>query len=88
MLGIAQSRIATLDIFVGLWTVACVYLALRYVQDGHRWYWLLLCGLAGGLAAGTKWSGGLALLVALVLVALFRRRRPVESAEAGTTMTQ
>ena len=48
-LGIVQSRIATLDIFVALWAVLCGYLALRYVQTGHRLRWLFLCGLAGGL---------------------------------------
>jgi dolichyl-phosphate-mannose-protein mannosyltransferase len=73
-LGLAQSRIATLDIFVGLWTVLCVYLTLRYVQDGHRARWLWLAGLAGGMAAGTKWSGALACIAALGLIVLFRRR--------------
>ena len=77
-LGIAQSRIGTLDIFIAVFTVACIYLILRYVQDGHRWYWLVLSGLAGGLAFGTKWSGAFACLVALVLVFLFRVRRPHE----------
>ena len=76
LLGIAQSRIATLDIFVALWTAVCVLLALKYVQDGHRLRWLALCGLAGGLAVGTKWSGALALLAAGVLLLLFRRRAP------------
>jgi dolichyl-phosphate-mannose-protein mannosyltransferase len=76
MLGIAQSRIGTLDIFIAVFTVACIYLTLRYVQDGHRWYWLVLAGLAGGLAFGTKWSGAFACLVALVLVFIFRTREP------------
>ena len=59
-LGIVQSRIATLDIFIAFWSVLCIYLALRYVQSGHRLRWLVLCGVAGGLALGTKWSGGFA----------------------------
>jgi dolichyl-phosphate-mannose-protein mannosyltransferase len=79
-LGIAQSRIGTLDIFIAVFTVACIYLILRYVQDGHRWYWLVLAGLAGGLAFGTKWSGAFACFVALVLVLLFRVREPREEA--------
>ena len=37
-----QSRIATLDMFIAVWTVLCVLLALRYVQDGWRTRWLLL----------------------------------------------
>ena len=69
-LGIAQSRIATLDVFVATWTVLCIYLALRYVQDGRRRVWLLLSALAGGMAVGTKWSGALALLVVGVILLL------------------
>ena len=73
-LGIVQSRIATLDVFVALWTALCTYLALRYVQTGHRTAWLVLCGLAGGIALGTKWSGLYALLAAAAILLLFRRR--------------
>jgi dolichyl-phosphate-mannose--protein O-mannosyl transferase len=68
-LGIAQSRIATLDIFIALWTVVCILMALRYIQEGRRLRWLLLCGLAGGFATATKWSGVLALLAAGLLIA-------------------
>jgi dolichyl-phosphate-mannose--protein O-mannosyl transferase len=73
-LGIVQSRIATLDIFVAFWSVLCVYLALRYVQTGHRLRWLFLCGLAGGLGLGTKWSGAFALAAAAAIMLLYRRR--------------
>ena len=73
-MGIVQSRIATLDVFVALWSVLCIYLALRYVQTGHRLRWLLLCGVAGGLAFGTKWSGAFAILAAAAIVLLYRRR--------------
>jgi dolichyl-phosphate-mannose--protein O-mannosyl transferase len=82
-LGIVQSRIATLDIFVGLWSVLCIYLALRYVQTGHRLRWLFLCGLAGGLALGTKWSGAFAVVAAAAVMLLYRRRswrQPVATA--------
>jgi dolichyl-phosphate-mannose-protein mannosyltransferase len=69
-LGIAQSRIATLDVFVGAWTVLCILLALRYAQDGRRKRWLVLCAAAGGMAVATKWSGGLALVAAAVVILL------------------
>ena len=69
-LGIAQSRIATLDVFVGVWTVLCIYLGLRYVQDGHKRRMLVLSALAGGMALGTKWSGGLAVVVVAVILVL------------------
>jgi len=70
LLGIAQSRIATLDVFIALWTAVCILCALRYVQDGRRTSWLLLCGLAGGLALATKWSGLLALAAAAGVLVL------------------
>jgi dolichyl-phosphate-mannose--protein O-mannosyl transferase len=70
LLGIAQSRIATLDVFVAAWTLLCILLALRFIQDGRRARWLVLCGLAGGLAVATKWSGVLALLAAGALIVL------------------
>jgi dolichyl-phosphate-mannose-protein mannosyltransferase len=73
-LGIVQSRIATLDVFVALWSVLCIYLALRYVQTGHRLSWLFLCGIAGGLAFGTKWSGAFAIVAAAAIMLLYRRR--------------
>jgi dolichyl-phosphate-mannose-protein mannosyltransferase len=75
-LGIAQSRIATLDIFVGLFSVLTIYLALRYVQSGARFIWLALAGFAGGLAFGTKWSGAFACLASLVLILVLWRSRP------------
>jgi dolichyl-phosphate-mannose-protein mannosyltransferase len=84
-LGITQSRIATLDIFVAVWTVLCILLVLRYVQDGWRPRWLLLCGLAGGMASATKWSGGLAILAALLIIAvswLLQRRAAAKAEEA------
>ncbi len=70
LLGIAQSRIATLDVFVAAWTALGVLFALRYVQEGRHTRWLVLSGLAGGLAVATKWSGALALVAAVVIVVL------------------
>ncbi len=75
LLGIAQSRIGTLDIFVALWTVLTIYLTLRAVQSSRRALWLALAGVSAGLALGTKWSGGLAILVALVLLVVLPRPR-------------
>ncbi len=89
-LGITQSRVAMLDIFVAAWTVLCIYLALRYVQDGHKLLWLVLCGLAGGLALATKWSGVLALLAAGLIVAggwLVRRSAAPELEQVPGTVS-
>jgi len=90
-LGITQSRIATLDIFIAMWTVLCILFALRYVQDGWRVRWLLACGVAGGMATATKWAGALAIIAALLMIAVSwyaqrRASRPSEGeedAEAG-----
>ena len=84
-LGIAQSRIATLDVFVAAWTVLCILLALKYVQDGRRLLWLVLCGVAGGLALATKWSGALALLAAgLIVFGSWLHRHGDDAAEEET----
>jgi len=82
---IAESRIGVLDPFVALWSAACIYCALRYVQSGRPARWLALTGLAGGLAVASKWSGALALLAAVAIVALdaWRRRREAATAGAG-----
>jgi dolichyl-phosphate-mannose-protein mannosyltransferase len=72
---VAQSRIAMLDVFLGLWTVASVYLALRYAQCGRAWPWLWLCGLAVGAALATKWSGALTLLAVLMVITLGSHQR-------------
>ncbi|HQH21344.1 MAG TPA: phospholipid carrier-dependent glycosyltransferase, partial [Thermoleophilia bacterium] len=84
-LGIAQSRIATLDVFVAFWTVLCVLLALRYVQEGWRPAWLFAAGAAGGMAVGTKWSGALALVAAALVVAAawVVQRRAARTREAA-----
>jgi dolichyl-phosphate-mannose-protein mannosyltransferase len=74
---IAQSRVGMLDGFVALWTVACVYCALRAARAPRSGRWLVLCGMAGGLAASTKWSGAFAILAAFAVLLLWRRRRHV-----------
>ena len=72
---IIQSRLAMLDIFVALGSVTCVYLAIRAVQAprAHFAAWVTMCGLAGGAATACKWSGGLAVVAALLILALDRR---------------
>ena len=67
-LGMTQSRIATLDVFVAAWSVLCVYLALRYVQSDRPLWLLFACGGAGGVALATKWSGVLALVAAALIL--------------------
>jgi dolichyl-phosphate-mannose--protein O-mannosyl transferase len=88
-LGITQSRIATLDIFIAVWTVVCILFVLRYVQDGWRTRWLFASGAAGGMAVATKWSGGLAIIGALFIILIawvaqrLAARRDAEEQEAS-----
>jgi dolichyl-phosphate-mannose--protein O-mannosyl transferase len=71
---IVQSRVAMLDGFVALWTLLCVYCALRAARARQGKLWLILCGVVGGLAVSSKWSGALALVAALAVLILWRRR--------------
>ena len=85
---IVESRLGVLDPFVALWSAACIYCALRYVQSGRPTRWLAACGAGGGLALASKWSGVLALAAAVAIIvvdrALERRReRAVEASGAG-----
>lgn len=50
------SRISTIDVIVALFVVAMFYYMYGFIQTQNRWY-LLLCGLASGLAVATKWTG-------------------------------
>jgi dolichyl-phosphate-mannose--protein O-mannosyl transferase len=72
---VVESRLAVLDAFVALGTAACIYCALRAAAPGdHFARWTVLCGLAAGVAVGSKWSGALAVLAAFVVYGLAARR--------------
>jgi dolichyl-phosphate-mannose-protein mannosyltransferase len=71
---IVESRLAVLDAFVALGSAACVYCALRATSSPSFARWTVLCGLAGGAAVASKWSGALAIFAALVILALCARR--------------
>ena len=72
---IAQSRVAMLDVFVALWSIVCMYCAVRGARAPRPRLWLLLGGVSGGLAVASKWSGLFAILAALAVILLWRRRR-------------
>lgn len=81
---IVESRVGVLDPFVALWSTVCIYCALRYVQSGRPTRWLVACGAAGGLALASKWSGLLALVAAVAIVAIdWARERRRARAAAG-----
>jgi dolichyl-phosphate-mannose-protein mannosyltransferase len=85
---IVQSRVGMLDMFVVLWSTLCIYFALRAARSrsGGAW-WLVLCGVAGGLAAASKWSGALALVAAAAVFVLWRRRKGVHALWVGLALT-
>ena len=67
-LAITMSRIAMLDVFLMLFVATAVWMLLLGHDRGEP-RWRLLAGVAFGCAVATKWSGVLALGVAVVLVA-------------------
>jgi dolichyl-phosphate-mannose--protein O-mannosyl transferase len=71
---IVEARLAVLDTFVALGSAACIYCALRATSSPHFARWAVLCGLAGGAAVASKWSGALAVVAALVILLLSARR--------------
>jgi len=71
---IVEARLAMLDTFVALGSAACIYCALRATSSPHFARWTVLCGLAGGAAVASKWSGALAIIAALVILGLYARR--------------
>jgi dolichyl-phosphate-mannose--protein O-mannosyl transferase len=72
-----HSRLAVLDVYVAVFTVSSVFLALRYVQSGFCIWWLVACGATVGAAVASKWSGLLAAAAVMVVVLppLVRRGR-------------
>ena len=75
-LAFVQSRVAMLDVFVTMFSVATVLFAVYDLDAAprDRWParpWRVLTGLAGGAAIACKWSGVLALLAAALLVIIW-----------------
>ncbi|MDP9388749.1 MAG: phospholipid carrier-dependent glycosyltransferase [Actinomycetota bacterium] len=75
-LALTMSRIAMLDVFVGLFVVTGFWLVLIALdRRAEAWRWLALAGVSFGLAVATKWSGVLALVAALILVVAWELAR-------------
>lgn len=68
-LALTMSRIAMLDVFVGLFVATGFWLVLVALDNSANTFrWLALAGVCFGLAVATKWSGALALAAALTVV--------------------
>lgn len=78
-LSFVQSRVGMLDVFVTMFSVAtvlfCVYDLDAAPREGRvSRPWRVLVGLAGGAAIACKWSGGLALVAAVLLELIWAAR--------------
>jgi hypothetical protein len=65
-LAVANSQYLTTDVPTAALAVLALWLSLRGLTGGRRW--LLAAGFAAGLAASTKYNGGLVVIVPLVVL--------------------
>ncbi|MHB8635028.1 MAG: glycosyltransferase family 39 protein [Fimbriimonadaceae bacterium] len=83
---VVHSRFATVDVFATLFVALAALYALRLLVDADP-PWMrcaVLAGICAGLSAGTKYTGGLALLMPLAAIGLRRPPRGVALAGAAT----
>jgi dolichyl-phosphate-mannose--protein O-mannosyl transferase len=71
----AQSRMATVDVFVLLFTLLAFWFALEHAASDWRWPWLLASGVALGAGLACKWSANWPALGVAVLAAAAELRR-------------
>ena len=71
----AQSRMATVDVFVLLFTLVAFWCVLEHAKSDRRWPWLIAAGAALGAGLGCKWSAAFPALGVAVLAAAAELRR-------------
>jgi len=73
---IVQSRLASADIFVALFTTAALASFAQWQMKNWRWG-LPLAGVLSGLAMASKWSGGLIILAIffLLVIEFFQKQK-------------
>lgn len=75
-LRIAQSRMATVDVFVLLFCLLAFWFVLEHGRSAaRRWSWLLASGVALGAALGCKWNAAWPAIGVAVLFAAAELRR-------------
>jgi len=75
-LRIAQSRMATVDVFVLLFSLLAFWFVLEHGRGtARRWAWLLAAGVALGAALGCKWNAAWPAIGVTVLFATAELRR-------------
>jgi hypothetical protein len=65
-IAVSNSQYLTTDVPVAALVALTLWLSLRGLEGGRRW--LLAAGFAAGLAASTKYNGGLVVIVPLVVL--------------------
>jgi dolichyl-phosphate-mannose-protein mannosyltransferase len=75
----AQSRMATVDVFVLLFTLLAFWFALEHERGTHPWPWLLAAGAALGAGLACKWSAAYPAIGVVVLFAGAEIRRAREA---------
>lgn len=76
----AQTRMATVDVFVMLFTMLAFWFVLEHARASRPWPWLLAAGVALGAGVAVKWSAAYPALGAAVLVVAAEARRIRETA--------
>ena len=71
----AQSRMATVDVFVLLFTLLAFWLVLEHERGARPWPWLLAAGIALGAAVAVKWNAAYPAIGVAVLAAAAEVRR-------------
>ena len=80
----AQSRMATVDVFVLLFTLLAFWFVLEHARGDRPWPWLLAAGVALGAGLACKWSAAYPAVgvVVLFLTAEIRKAREASGREA------
>jgi hypothetical protein len=74
---VVHSRFATVDMFALFWLTLAAHYAVKLACDADpKWVrWTILAAICAGFSAGTKYAGGLAIVMPLVALGL---RRPAK----------
>jgi len=77
VLELTSGRVATdhIDLFFYAWVALGVYFALLFAKE-DKWYWLVACGIATGLAILSKWLPALIVLPLWGLAMFHFREKP------------
>jgi len=71
----AQSRMATVDVFVLLFTLLAFWLVLEHAKRDRPWPWLVAAGIALGAGMACKWSAAYSAMGIVVLVGAAELRK-------------